>query len=171
MSRQVLSRIRQHRRQGRRLDLDGTRDVDYARLANDYLVDALLCEAAAYLQNGRDEEGKVSKLERSYYMDAGFMSISDDEEARAYLQKQREIDGDDFNLALYVVENAAHMLRGSGHINGASWNSRLSFACSTRSCLQSFEELDESPFLTLIRHGELARFCFASSVVNFLTIP
>ena len=113
MSRQVLSRIRQHRRQGRRLDLDGTRDVDYARLTNDYLVDALLCEAAAYLQNGRDEEGKVSKLERSYYMDAGFMSISDDEEARAYLQKQREIDGDDFNLALYVVENAAHIERAA----------------------------------------------------------
>jgi hypothetical protein len=94
--------------------LDGTRDdVDYARLANDYLVDALLCEAAAYLQNGRDEDGNVSRLERSYYMDAGFMSISDDEEAREYLKKQREIDGDDFHLALYVIENAALIERAA----------------------------------------------------------
>jgi hypothetical protein len=100
--RRLRDRLKERRLECKGIDLSTHRD-DFIEEMETSLVDALVYAICAYIEAGRDDDGRVSKLEREFYCDASFMSYSDDEEAREHLHKQRGID--DHALILFVYDN------------------------------------------------------------------
>ena len=100
--RRLRDRLKERRLECKGIDLSTHRD-DFIEEMETSLVDALVYAICAYIEAGRDDDGRVSKLEREFYCDASFMSYSDDEEAREHLHKQRGID--DHGLILFVFDN------------------------------------------------------------------